>query len=327
MGTLMPDSPFLPNLSVVIPTHNTRELTLEAVASVKAEAPPDTEIVVVDDGSSDGTSQALAERWPEVVVLRNETPAGFSVSANRGLAQARARIVLLLNSDAALTPGSLLPMFDAFESDDRLGIAGAALQYPDGSPQWSGGCFPSLPWLFALTSGIAVFAGALPFYRRFKKPGSPGDGPVDWVTGAAMALRRQVWDDLGPLDEHYRFYGQDLDLCRKASRAGWKIALIPQFVVTHHHGATIGSSDGTTGPANPEHLWSDILRFVEINDGPRSASRARRVMQIGARLRLGATALVTPFGSQRTREARQVRRTLYRKAADALRVGNSKLET
>jgi len=235
--------------------------------------------------------------------------------------------LLLLNSDAALTPGSLAPMFDAFEKDDRLGIAGAALQYPDGSPQWSGGCFPSMAWLFALTSGLAVFAGALPFYRRFKKPGSPGDGPVDWVTGAAMALRRQVWDDLGPLDEHYRFYGQDLDLCRKTSRAGWKITLITQFVVTHHNGATIGSSTGATGAANPEHLWSDILRFVEINDGPLAAHRARAVMRIGARLRLAALTLSLPFGSHGTREARRARRALYRKATDALKVGNSKLET
>ncbi|MEN8165533.1 MAG: glycosyltransferase family 2 protein [Acidobacteriota bacterium] len=320
----MPDSPSLPNLSVVIPTHNTRELALEAVASVKAEAPHDTEIIVVDDGSSDGTSRALAERWPEVIVLRNETSTGFSASANRGLAWARGRILLLLNSDAALTPGSLPPMFDAFASDDRLGIAGAVLQYPDGSPQWSGGSFPSLPWLFALTSGIAVFAGTLPFYRRFRTPGSPGDGPVDWVTGAAMALRRQVWNDLGPLDEHYRFYGQDLDLCRRASRAGCRITLIPQFIVTHHHGATIGSSAGATGPANPEHLWSDILRFVEINEGPKAARRALAVMSTGARLRLFAMTLALPFGSQKIRQARRIRRSMYRKAADALQVGNSK---
>ena len=291
---------------------------MEAVASVASQSPQGTEIIIVDDGSSDGTSKALTERWSEAMVLRNEGSLGFSASANRGLSLAQGRILLLLNSDAALFPGSLQPMFDAFENDDRLGIAGAALQYPDGSAQWSGGAFPSLLWLFGLTSGIADFAGALPFYRRFKKPGSPGDGPVDWVTGAAMAMRRQVWDDIGPLDEHYRFYGQDLDLCRKASRTGWKIALIPQFIVTHHHGATVGSSDGATGPANPEYLWSDILRYIEVNEGPKAAGRAQAVMSIGARLRLGAMTLARPFGSQEIREAKRLRRAAFLRAKKSL---------
>lgn len=317
----------MPRLSVVIPTHNTRELTLEAVASVASQAPQGTEIIIVDDGSSDRTAQALAERWPNMVVLRNETPTGFSASANRGLAQARGRILLLLNSDAALTPGSLSPLFDAFESDDRLGIAGAVLQYPDGTAQWSGGAFPTLPWLFALTSGAAVLAGALPFYRRFKRPGLPEAGPVQWVTGAAMAIRRQVWDDLGPLEVAYRFYGQDLDLCRKACSAGWRIALIPGFVVTHHHGVTIGAGDDAAGVDNPEFLWTDLLHFVEINDGPQAAQRARWVMSVGARLRLAGMTFALPFGTRATRETRRARKAVYRKAADALQVGNSNLET
>ncbi len=319
MAPTMPNTFTRPLLSVVIPTHNTRELTIEAVASVAAQAPQGTEIIVVDDGSSDETSEQLAVRWPAVEVLRNRETLGFSVSANRGLSQAQGRILLLLNSDAALAPGSLAPLFRAFEDDPNLGIAGARLRYPDGTPQWSGGSFPTLPWLFALTSGTAVFAATIPFYRLYKKPGNHADGSVQWVTGAAMAMRRQVWDDFGPLDVGYRFYGQDLDLCRKASEAGSRIALITGFVVTHHHGATIGAGEGAAGVANPEFLWTDLLRFVEINDGPRAAQRTRWVMGAGARLRLAAMTFALPFGSRGTREARRARRTLYRSAAAALR--------
>lgn len=318
MKASMLDSSLMPPLSVVIPTHNTRELTLESVASVLAQDLTGIEIIVVDDGSSDGTVESIAEQHPTVTVIRNDESLGFSASANRGLCKAQGRILLLLNSDAALKPGSLPPIFDAFEIDEYLGIAGAALQYPDGSPQWSGGAFPTLPWLFALTSGIAVFAGALPLYRRFKSPGTPAAGSVQWVTGAAMAIRRQVWTDLGPLDEGYRFYGQDLDLCRKASKEDWRIALIPGFVVSHHQGATIGSGEGGTGTANPEHLWNDILRFVKINDGPRTALKVRWVMRAGAKLRLAAMTLSAPFGSQRTREARRVRRAMFLRAKDSL---------
>lgn len=291
---------------------------MEAVVSVASHGPHGTEIIVVDDGSSDGTSQHLAEQRPDVTVIRTEEATGFSASANRGLALAHGRILLLLNSDATLTPGSLSPVFEAFENDGRLGIAGATLQYPDGSPQWSGGSFPSLPWLFALTSGTAVLAGTLPFYRRIKSPGKSANGSVQWVTGAAMAVRRQAWDDLGPLDEGYRFYGQDLDLCRKASEAGWRVALIPDFVVTHHHGATVGSRDGATDAANPEYLWTDILRFIDRNDGIHASRRARRIMRAGVALRLCAMTIATPFGSRSRREEMRIRRTKYRNAAKAL---------
>lgn len=305
-------------LSVVIPTHDTRELTLAAVDSVISHGPPGTEIIVVDDGSSDGTSEQLDQQRPEVTVIRTEKATGFSASANRGMARAQGKILLLLNSDAILTPGSLSPMFEAFENDDQLGIAGATLKYPDGSPQWSGGAFPTLPWLFALTSGVAVLAGSMPLYRRIKGPGQVADGAVQWVTGAAMAVRRKIWDDLGPLDEGYRFYGQDLDLCRKASDAGWRVALIPDFIVTHYHGATIGSTDDTPDIANFEHLWADILRYVDRYDGVRAARRARRVMLAGVTLRLCAMAVATPFASKGRREALKNRKAHYRRAAKAL---------
>lgn len=294
-------------------------LTDQAVQSVYSQELPNTEVIVVDDGSRDGTAQWMAEHHPEAKVLRNEQSTGFSATANRGLRDAKGQILLLLNSDTVLAEHALLPMLEAFEKNPELGIAGAALQFPDGAPQWSGGKFPTLAWVFALTSGIAVFAGTLPLYRKIKKPGSRSTGSVEWVTGAAMAIRKSVWNDVGPLDENYRFYGQDLDLCRKAGKAGWKISIVPDFVVTHHHGATISEIDGATDASNPEFLWTDILRFITINDGPGAARRTRWVMLFGANLRLFVMALAQPFGSPHTRELRRKRRSIYQKATHALR--------
>ncbi len=304
-------------LSVVIPTLDTRDLVLEALDSVVRECPPETEIIVVDDGSSDGTTDAVLQRRPETIVLRNDRPHGFSAAANRGLDRARGDLLLLLNSDAVLTPGCLPPLLDAFETDPSLGIAGAALRFPDGQPQWSGGRYPTLCWLFALTSGAGSLAPSLPLYRRMKPPGATGTA-IDWVTGAAMAIRREAWNELRPLDEGYRFYGQDLDLCRRAADAGWRVSLVPGFVVVHRHGATISRKSGAADGADPRALWSDLLRWVDRHEGHQRARRARRVMLAGARLRIAALKLAGLSTSANRRRAARERRTLYSQAAESL---------
>jgi GT2 family glycosyltransferase len=106
------------------------------------------------------------------------------------------------------------------------------------------------------------------------------------VSGAAFALRRAAWQRVGPFDESYRFYCQDLDLCLAAKDDGWKVAVIPGFVVTHHHGATISASGGAAAPYHPELMWSDLVRFAAKRGGPEAGRDAARALRRGARLRL-----------------------------------------
>jgi GT2 family glycosyltransferase len=275
-------------LSVIVPTHDTRELTLRCVETLEAEGTDGLEIVVVDDGSSDGTAEALAAAHPRVRVVRLAPSAGFTRAANRGLAEARGGVLLLLNSDTEVAPGALAPLLAAFDLDPGLGVAGAALHYPDGSAQWSGGGAPTLLWLFGLASGLPPLLARLPFWRRVKPLGAPA-GRVEWVTGAALALRRQAWEESGGLDEEFHFYGQDLDLCLRLRDAGWKVELVPEVRVLHHHGATIGSR------SNLELLWTDLLRWARKYRGTGFARRAAFALRSGAALRrLGRTA-ATPF--------------------------------
>src|SRR6185369_3384658 len=124
---------------------------------------------------------------------------GFTRAANLGLARASGEILLLLNSDTEVDASGLAALSAAFAAEPRLGAAGADLYYPDGSPQWSGGRAPTLAWLFALASGAPALFRRLPFYRRLKPPGARG-GAVEWVTGAALAVRRAAWEQAGPLD-------------------------------------------------------------------------------------------------------------------------------
>jgi N-acetylglucosaminyl-diphospho-decaprenol L-rhamnosyltransferase len=290
-----------PPLSIVIPTHDTRELTLRCLDSLFDSPLPGMEVILVDDASRDGTAGEVRRRHPEVVVLRNEEPARFTGAANRGLARTAGQILLLLNSDTEVEPGGLERLAGIFAREPALSIAGALLHYPDGSPQWSGGREPSLAWFFALTSGLPVLLARLPLYRRARPLDPDRPAAVDWVTGAAMAFRRAVWEAVGPLDEGFRFYAQDLDFCLRARRSGFAVEVRPELRVLHHHGATIGRAAGARGHQHPELLWSDLLRWARKHHGGPWAARAETVLRAGVRLRLAAHAVAGPFAGSAAR--------------------------
>lgn len=272
------------------------------------------EVVLVDDAGDDGTAEAAAQLYPRLRVLRLERQAGFTRAANAGLAAATGDVLLLLNSDTEVGAdgAGLAALLRRLTTDPGLGIVGAALRYPDGSPQWSGGAEPDAAWLFALASGLPALLGRLPLYRRLRPPSASlapgaagagtndgGDGSaggagllaVDWVTGAALAIRRTAWEQLGPLDERFRFYAQDLDLCVRARDAGWSVGVLGDFRVLHHHGATILAEGGRRvrqegGAQHAELLWTDLVRWAGKRGGERGARRAARALRIGGALRL-----------------------------------------
>ena len=298
------------SLSVVVPSRNTRQLTLACLAALAAAAAarPELatlEVVLVDDAGEDGTAETVAARHPEVRLVRLERQGGFTHAANRGLAAAAGSVLLLLNSDTEVKgDGSgLAALLLRFATEPRLGIAGAALRYPDGTPQWSGGGAPTAAWLFALASGLPELLARMPLYRRLRPASGTRAAEVAWVTGAAMAIRRAVWNEVGPLDETFHFYAQDLDLCLRAREAGWTVAVVPELEVIHHHGATIrgeggrekapdGSSTGSytggrtgrgagrrgggRGAVHPELLWTDLLRWAHKQGGEPLVPAAER---------------------------------------------------
>jgi GT2 family glycosyltransferase len=276
----------VPRLSVVVPTHNTREITLRCLGSLSPWSADGVEVLLVDDGSDDGTQEAVGRLFPAVQVLRSAEARGFTGSANAGLAAARGELLLLLNSDTEVEAATLPRLYSAFERDPRLGAAGAVLSNPDGSPQWSGGPEPTFSWLFLLTSGLGGALGRFPGYRLVRPLDAETRGPVDWVTGAAMAIRRQAWEAVGPMDVRYRFYAQDLDFCLTLRDAGWRVEVAAGFRVMHLGGATIAQRSGTARRANPALLWGDLLTWAEKRHGASRARAARRWMRLGGRLRL-----------------------------------------
>jgi len=282
-------------LSVVIPTHNTRKLTLNCLAALWLCNPQPDEVIVVDDGSTDNTAQSVVRRYPRHIVVRLPSREGFTAAVNHGVSRASGDLVLLLNSDTEPNPKALGAVYEAFANQADLGVAGAVLHYPDGTPQWSGGRTPSALWCFALASGLPCLMSRFRVWRRFRPPSGSEGGDVDWVAGTAMVVRREVWSQAGPLDTGYRFYCQDLDLCCAAARSGWKVEILPDFRILHLRGGTITREDGSVGRQHPEYLWTDLLRFAAKNWGPDRARASARALRMGAALRVFGRSLASPL--------------------------------
>ncbi|HWW60793.1 MAG TPA: glycosyltransferase family 2 protein [Thermoanaerobaculia bacterium] len=267
-------------LSVVIPTYDTAAMTLRCCRAVLAALPEPAEVIVVDDGSRDGTAELLPR---EVRVLRLEENRGFAVAANRGVASADGAIVLLLNSDAIVDANALRALLAAFANDPRLGIAGARLLDEDGTQQWSGGRTPTLAWIAGVVSGAGHLA------RMFRRRGAAPARDVDWVSGAAMAFRREVWNAVGPLSEQFLFYCQDLDFCLRARDRGWRVRIVDEARVTHAMGATIAAREELRH--KPELLWRDLLAWGRGRYGRAWYALARIVLIPIAWLRVAWSAL------------------------------------
>lgn len=305
------------SLSVVIPTHDTADLTLRCVRALRLDGGDEIEIVVVDDGGSDDIASALARCDPAARVLRHQTSRGFTAAANSGMAAAEGDLLFLLNSDTELLAGGIVALREAFAESPALGIAGAQLLYPDGRPQWSAGPTPGPLWLFAVASGLGGALRKLPGYTRWRAPRGALDS-VTWVSGAAMVVRRAAWQAAGPFDERYRFYAQDLDLCLRAGELGWRVRLLPRLRVLHHHGATIGRAPGAVAHEQPAMLWTDLVRWAAKYRGPAAGRRAARALRAGAWCRIGVRACAGLLHRGAGRRVWHAQSAAYRQALAAL---------
>ena len=221
----------MPELSVIILSYNTRDILAQCLRELAAAAVGlDVEIIVVDNGSTDGSIELLAA-WPNVTPIVNHDNAGFAAANNQGLSVARAPFALLLNSDAFIGAAALASGLTVLREQPSVGLAGVRLLNVDGTLQAEHGIFPSLWDDIRVSAGLdqlaAVHSGA---------PTSPG--PVDWVQGACMFVRMAALHDVGPLDTRFFMYSEEVEWCRRCWEHDWQVWYLPDAAVTHIGGAS-----------------------------------------------------------------------------------------
>jgi N-acetylglucosaminyl-diphospho-decaprenol L-rhamnosyltransferase len=226
-----------PDLSVVVVTHNGRDMAIETLRSARAHTGAlSVEWLVVDNGSTDGTPDALAAEFPDLVIERGAN-VGFAAGNNAALRRARGRYVLLLNPDVEIRSGTLERLVDELDSRPRLGAASVIQRGPEGALLYSIRRYPSAHRQLA----EAAFSPRWPVGRALQEavvdPRSyEREHEADWLVGAFLVLRAAALAEIGLLDERFFLYSEETDLCFRLRQAGWTVAHLPVMTITHHQG-------------------------------------------------------------------------------------------
>jgi GT2 family glycosyltransferase len=301
------------DLSIIVLSWNTRELTaacLEAIAlAMQARSRPETlpelsaEVILVDNGSSDGTVDLVRKQFPQVELIALPGNLGFAAGNNVGLRRARGRFALLLNSDTQVDRHALEYGIAFLRDHPDVGVAGLQLVHPDGRLQNSIHNFPSL-----VTEIVPKWLLELALPRRFPSKRFRHAGPVDVeaVLGACLFVRREAWERVGLLPEDYFLFLEETDWCWAMREAGFRVVHLPQARLVHHSGA---SSKKKVPAATRIEYHRALYRFLRKRRG---ALQARLVVTLRALKALVAVlvripaALVSPRGREAVRERWQV---------------------
>jgi GT2 family glycosyltransferase len=289
-----------PRLSIVILNWNTADLLSACLGSIRRHVAADAEVIVVDNGSHDGSVERVRREFPHVLLIPLDSNHGFSRGNNIALERARGEFILLLNPDTEMRPGVVEALVDHFERTPRAGIAGPKLEYPDGRHQPSVALFPT-PWIEFLRQ--TMLGHFLPTRNRAESRRDE-TRKVDMVTGAALCIRRECLEDIGPLDESLFMYYEDTDWCRRAWDAGWEVWYVTCPGLMHVKTAAGAAHARTRTLLDSQR---SMIRYFEKHPGSGSVGALRVVTLCGSLLRILRAALLWVGGRNRSDQAARLR--------------------
>lgn len=238
-----------PTLSIVILSFNTKEITKDCLASLrKVKDEISFETIVSDNGSSDASVEMIKEEFPEVKVIENGENLGFSKGNNKAKGLAKGKYILFLNTDTIVKKGTLSETIKYMEAHSEIGALSCRLVLPNGSlDRDARRGFPT-PWV-SLThfSGLDRIFPNSRLFAKYWYGGVAEDAiqEVDVIQGAYFLAPKKVLDKVGWFDEDYYLNGEDIDLCWKIKKAGFKVIYYPKVEITHIKGVTKGKNAET----------------------------------------------------------------------------------
>lgn len=232
------------HLSVVVVTYQSRDHILACLRSIDADRGTlEAEVLVLDNASSDGTASLVRHECPSVRVIETGGNLGYAKAVNRGIAASTGRAVLVLNPDCVLRQGALASLTACLDAHPRCAVSAPRILNPDGTVEWSARSYPGpLTFLFNRYSLLTRLFPGNPWSRRYLLSDWDHASPrsVDWVSGAAMCVRREAIDQVGGMDEAFFMFNEDVDWCRRFTLAGWSVDYEPRAQVVHAIGASRG---------------------------------------------------------------------------------------
>ncbi|MBM4018144.1 MAG: glycosyltransferase family 2 protein [Planctomycetes bacterium] len=317
-----------PDLSVIIVSFNCRRELAACLESLRAGAGRLTiEAIVVDNASRDGSAEMVTREFHPVRLIANKANRGFAAANNQGAVLASGRCILFLNPDTVAGPGALETLVRTLDGDTSIGVCGPQLLSADGTVQPSARREPTFAALlhqYTPARLLRLFKGA---YERYKLADFDfrTAADVDVVMGAAFCVPERVLAQVGVLDERFFVYFEEMDFCRRARQAGYRVRFEPAAQMTH-----IGGVSAATAASNLFFCRS-LLRYIRKHNGPVKGRLMAAVLWLGmfnreALMLVGnlaaAAALVAAWQTERARRrlarARAAARFLFRDGWAAL---------
>ncbi|MCU4185705.1 glycosyltransferase family 2 protein [Acidiferrimicrobium sp. IK] len=262
-----------------------------------------TRVVVVDNGSTDDSAAVVAGADPDATWMETGANLGYGKAANLAAAALDADHLVIANPDLVVGGHALRALRARLDAEPDLGIVGPRILNPDGSLYPSARTFPDM--VDAIGHGLlGGVAPRNPFTRRYRLLDWDHSQParVDWVSGACFLIRRTVWDRLGGFDPAYFMYLEDVDLCWRASKAGWAVGYEPAAEVVHVQGVSANQHPYRMLAAHHQSMWRFAWRSTE---GPKRLALPVVAVGLAARLalscaqhKIGAARSVPPVQAQ-----------------------------
>lgn len=274
-------------LSIVIVNYRTPELCINVLESIVAIRNFNYQIIVIDNASNDGSAehieQAVTENsWDKVRTIYSTDNFGFSAGNNISINASSSEFVLFLNSDTIVRPGAIETLVKTLQDNHQMGMASPRLEWPDGKPQES--CFRFHRPINELIRS-ACTGPITKLFKRYEVPLAVCDemSYPEWTSFACVLIRRQVFEQVGLLDDKFFMYFEDVDFCRRARSAGWPIINNPQARVVHLRG---GSSPVKSQAAKkkrlPRYFYESRTRYYYKHFGRSGLLMANLFWHLGA---------------------------------------------